>query len=82
MADLVTQARQEGYSDDEIRAYLLARPATQQARQEGYSDQDILSHVRRGLFLLLCKNIGWITDRNLSWWFLISVLPELGGCIL
>lgn len=40
----IETAKQAGYSDAEIRQFLLSQPAAQKARDAGYSDAEIASH--------------------------------------
>lgn len=55
---LVDEARKEGYTEDEIQAYLA--PRVEQARAEGYSEQDI------GKYLGVKPVDGKAAQRNLA----------------
>lgn len=44
----LAEARRAGYSDDEIRAFLLNQEGVSDARKAGYSDEDILAHFGFG----------------------------------
>lgn len=40
----IETARKAGYSDEEIRRFLLSQPSTAKAREAGYSDAEIAAH--------------------------------------
>lgn len=42
-------ARKAGYSDEEIRQYLLSQKGVKEARDAGYTDEDILAHFGFGV---------------------------------
>ena len=48
MAFDVAGAKAAGYSDAEIRAFLLSMPETAEAKKAGYSDAEVLSHFGLG----------------------------------